>query len=159
MNRLPLPVRAFGLGFVCGMRSLLGPALVRRKIAAQKADSPAQAVAASPLSAALLPILSAGELIGDKLPGTPDRTMGASVVFRAASGASVAASLYDLKRESPVTGAVIGAAGAIVATYGIFYLRRTISRRKAVPDVILGLTEDALAAGLGLLMLRDTSSD
>ncbi len=143
MTRLPLPVRALGLGFVCGMRSLLGPALVRRQIAA-----------VSPLAATLLPILSAGELIGDKLPGAPNRTILPSVVFRSASGAAVAASVYKAEQESPAVGAVLGIAGALAATYGVFYLRQAASQRTALPNVALGLIEDVAAYGIGRLMLR-----
>lgn len=154
MNRLPLPLRALGLGFVCGMRSMLGPALVRPKIAAAPADSILRDAAASPLAATLLPILSAGELIGDKLPGAPDRTILPSVLFRSTSGAAVAASVYETEQESPVLGAILGVAGALAATYGIYYLRRAASQRNALPDTALGLIEDVAAFGIGRLMLR-----
>jgi uncharacterized membrane protein len=124
------------------MRSMLGPALVRPQITA------------SPLAATLLPLLSAGELIGDKLPGAPNRIIAPSVIFRSASGAAVAASVYKTEQESPAVGAVLGIAGALAATYGIFYLRQTASRRTALPNAALGLIEDVAAYGIGRLMLR-----
>lgn len=152
MYRLPLSVRALGLGFVCGMRSMLGPALLRPKIA--QSESVLRDAAASPLAAALLPVLSVGEMIGDKLPGAPSRTIVPSVVFRSASGAAVAATIYETEQESPAIGTILGAAGALAATYGVFYLRQAAFRRNALPNVALGLIEDVAAYGIGRLMLR-----
>ncbi|MBC8102656.1 MAG: DUF4126 family protein [Cytophagales bacterium] len=163
MSRLPL--RAFGLGFICGMRALLGPALLRHSIAARKTpdregESPLRNAAKSPPAAFLLPLLATGELIGDKLPAAPNRTDPPSVIFRTLSGASVGAALCDQEsgKGARVVGALLGAAGAIAGTYAMFYLRRTASRRTPLPDWVLGIAEDAAAFGIGLTLLREKES-
>jgi uncharacterized membrane protein len=158
MDNVTLAPRAFALGFVCGMRSMLGPALVRPLLAsAGRRGTPLRTAAVSPLAAALLPIAAAGEFVGDKLPNAPNRTDIPSVIFRSASGAGCGASLFYTKDQPVAAGAVLGLAGALIATYGIFFLRRAAGEKLRLPNLVLGLIEDGAALALGLTAVRDDS--
>ena len=146
-------LRAFGLGVVAGMRSLTAPALLRRWLSRQRdlAPSPLDNVA-TPM---VLAIAAGGELVADKLPFTPDRTTPPSVAFRALSGALVGGSFCAANRRSPVAGAVIGAIGAVAATYAAFHIRHYLVKEKGLPDVVVALAEDAAANALGRSVLPE----
>ena len=146
-------LRAFGLGVVAGMRSLTAPALLRSWLSRQHhlAPTPLDHVA----TPTVLTVVAAGELVADKLPFTPDRTSPPSVVFRAVSGALVGGSFCAANRRSPVAGAVIGAVGAVAATYAAFHIRRYLVKERGLPDVVVALAEDAASNALGRSLLPD----
>lgn len=159
MARSPLGLylRALGIGAISGLRSLTAPALVSY-LASQQRSS---ALDASPLkslaskeTAGVLCVLAAGELVADKLPVTPNRTVPGSVVFRALSGALVGATICAEEGESPAAGAIFGMLGAVGATYAAYYLRKAADRETGLPDTIVALVEDAIAIGGGLSLLR-----
>ena len=144
-------LRTFGLGVVAGMRSLTAPAILRTWLSRQRhlAPTPLDRVATPTVMA----VIATGELVADKLPFTPDRTCPPSVAFRALSGALVGGSFCAANRRSPVVGALVGAAGAVAATYGAFYLRRYLVKERGLPDVVVALVEDAAANALGRSVL------
>lgn len=144
-------LRTFGLGVVAGMRSLTAPAILRTWLSRQRhlAPTPLDHVATPTVMA----VIATGELVADKLPFTPDRTCPPSVAFRALSGALVGGSFCAANRRSPVAGALVGAAGAVAATYGAFYLRRYLVKERGLPDVVVALAEDAAANALGRSVL------
>ena len=146
-------LRTFGLGVVAGMRSLSAPALLRNWTSRQRhlAPTPLDHVATPTVLAAL----AAGEMVADKLPFTPDRTALPSVAFRAISGALVGSSFCAANRRSPIAGALIGATGAVVATYAVFHLRRYLVKERGLPDMVVALAEDAATTALGRSLLPD----
>ncbi len=146
-------LRTFGLGVVAGMRSLSAPALLRGWISRQRhlAPTPLDHVA----TPTVLAVMAAGEMVADKLPFTPDRTSPPSVAFRALSGALVGGSFCAANRRNPVAGAVIGAVGAVAATYAAFHLRRYLVKERGLPDMVVALAEDAATASLGRILLPE----
>lgn len=142
---------ALAIGVVTGMRSMLAPTLVSRALARRHApaalDEPARTLA-SPRTRHLLMPLAAGELLGDKLPFAPDRTIPPSMAFRAVSGAVSAAALAGASRQPVLLPAVIGAAAACVAARVGLGLRQRY-RTSALSNAALGLTEDSLAFAIG----------
>jgi uncharacterized membrane protein len=110
---------------------MTGPAVVR-----WRARDPARLALAA---------LAFGELVADKLPGTPARTIPPALAFRAFAGGfagrSVAVS-FDADRTA---GAVAGAVGAVAAAYLGMALRARIVRASGLPDPLVALAEDALA--------------
>lgn len=146
-------LRTLGLGAVAGMRSMTAPAIFRSWTVRhhELAPTPLDHVAAP----VVLTAMATGELVVDKLPFAPDRTQPVSVAFRALSGALVGGSLCAANRRSPVAGAVIGAAGAVAATYAAFHLRRYLTKERGLPDVVVALAEDAAANALGRSVLPD----
>jgi uncharacterized membrane protein len=152
-------LKALGLGMVAGMRSMTAPAMLSRVMSktpdAIPVDTPFGKLC-SPEAATALTVMAAGEMVVDKLPNTPNRTLPPSVAFRMLSGALVGSALMASRKQSRAAGAVAGALGALAATYGMFHLRREVSRRVKLPDPAVGLMEDALAVGLKKTLLGDS---
>jgi uncharacterized membrane protein len=131
----PPYARAAALGVVCGLRSMLGPALV-------------STLAPAPIKVALR-LLSAGEFIADKLPNLPSRIASGPLLGRALSGAAVGYIVCKEKDVQPWLGALVGGAAAVSASYGGYYGRKALHERLHVSDKLIAILEDALAIGLG----------
>ncbi|HBM08573.1 MAG TPA: DUF4126 domain-containing protein, partial [Pseudomonas sp.] len=107
---------ALALGLVTGMRSTLAPTMTSRALAAQDdidaADEPARTLASHRAQQFLLP-MATGELLGDKMPFAPDRTILPSMMFRALSGGVTAAALASARRQPIWLPALVGATAAL----------------------------------------------
>ena len=128
-------VQALALGFVSGLRAMLGPALV--------------AEIAPPNVRLVFRLLSAGELIADKLPQTPSRVDPGPLVGRIVSGAAAGYVVCRHAHQSIWLGAFLGAAAAIAGSYGGYYGRKALGEKLHAPDPVIAVVEDILAVGLG----------
>lgn len=147
---------AFGVGVVSGMRTLLMPALVSRAFPTSPERPSAHGAARlmrSPAVSNTLILASIGELVGDKLPTTPDRTEVPALVARAISGGCVAAVLASWNGKAAMPAAVLGTVGAIGSAHVMVRLRRAIGRRFNIPDSLVGLAEDCFAFAIGHTLL------
>jgi uncharacterized membrane protein len=149
--------RTLGLGAVAGIRSMSAPALLSR--AASRGGVPGIedtpfAFLASPRATRILTLLAVGEAVGDKFPGAPDRISAPGLAGRMVSGAVVGAALFAAAQRRGVVGATLGLLSAVAASYPSYYLRVKTEERLGAPNWALGLVEDALAEGTGLLALR-----
>ncbi len=124
-------LRPFCIGLTCGLRSMTGPAVVR-----WRAHDPARLALAA---------LAVGELIADKLPSTPARTIPPALVFRALSGGFSGRGVAKAFNTDRTNGAVAGAVGAVVAAFVGMTLRGAIVRSSGLPDPVVAMAEDALA--------------
>jgi uncharacterized membrane protein len=154
-----LYARALALGVVCGMRSLLAPALISRKLAENGAPSGSPEYKllkelGSPAVTTTLGIIAAGELAADKLPQAPNRTILPSVLFRTLSGAVVGALFMTSRGGDRAVGAALGAVGAVAGTYGGYELRRLITKELGVPNIAAGVLEDVVATGICIKALE-----
>lgn len=148
--------RAIALGGVAGLRSLLAPALLSSQLARKHPDSTAGKLSvalAEPPIAMTLKALSAGELIGDKLPKTPSRIAPLPLVARAVSGALVGGAVFGTARRPAWIGALLGATAAVGAAYGGYHLRKLADEKLGLPDPVIALVEDAIAVGVGTAVL------
>lgn len=144
---------AYGIGTVCGSRSLLPPALIANTSAGRwPTNGPLGVLARFPAGSALMAIMAAAEVIADKTPGIPARTEALPLAGRVMTGAMSAAACARPSQRLPAAAA--GALGAVTGTYLFFHLRRLATSRLGVPDVVAGAAEDALALGLGTTMMR-----
>ena len=147
---------ALALGLVTGMRSTLAPTLVSRALAERddldQVDEPARTLGAERTRQILMP-LAAGELLGDKMPFAPDRTIAPSMLFRALSGGVTAAALAGVRREPIWLPAMVGATAALVASKIGLALRKP-HQPHALTNAALGLAEDSLALTLGHAGIR-----
>ncbi|MCG6542786.1 DUF4126 family protein [Pseudomonas sp. KSR10] len=147
---------ALALGLVTGMRSTLAPTMTSRALAArdgiEDAGEPARMLASHPAQQVLLP-MAAAELLGDKMPFAPDRTIVPSMMFRALSGGVTAAALASVRREPVMLPALIGASAALVSSKIGLSLRKPYQPRPLI-NAALGLAEDGLALTLGRAGLR-----
>jgi uncharacterized membrane protein len=148
-------LRAAGLGAIAGLRSFSAPALLSHQISRSNKQEGVASLLGSPTVAAVLGVLAGGEIVADKLPWMPNRTDPPALIARAGSGAFVGATICRAKGRSAVTGALIGAAAAIAATFAGFHLRRAAVRDLGLPDTIVALVEDAVVVGAGTSLLRD----
>lgn len=151
---MPNPTtQAFVLGVVSGMRAALGPALVSHKLSEQRQpDLGRLNFMRSSTTATVLKVAAAGELVGDKLPTTPARIQPGPLSGRVLSGALCSAALGRSARQGAVTGAVVGALGAVAGAYVFYGLRRALTQR-GLPGVVVAVAEDALAVTGGLAVL------
>ncbi len=134
-----LLARALALGLAAGGRATLGIG--------------APVVARGPLAArVLLGLAVVGELVGDKLPQTPDRTEPGSLAGRAVSGAIGGAVLARRAGRGPVPAAVLGGAAALAGSFlGIGWRRAAVGHLPAVPAALI---EDAAVLGLAACAVR-----
>jgi len=105
-----------------------------------------------------LPTLAASEMIGDKLPFAPDRTIVPSMMFRALSGGVSAAALAGVRREPMLVPALLGATAALVAAKIGLSLRKPYQPRPLV-NAALGAVEECLALTVGRAGLRRALGD
>ena len=99
--------------------------------------------------AVVAPLLALGELVVDKLPVTPARTLPASLVVRALAGGIAGGSLAAARGGDRRLGALCGIAAAVAASFLFERLRAAAVRRTGLPDPVVALAEDALAIGAG----------
>jgi len=132
--------RSFAIGVTCGLRSMTGPAVVRWRM-----TDPARLAFAA---------LAAGELIADKLPGTPPRTIPPALAFRALSGGFAGRSVAAAFAFDRTAGTVAGAGGAILGAYAGMALRSQIVRRTGIPDPLVAVVEDVIAISGALAATR-----
>lgn len=149
-----------GLGWSAGMRSMTAPAalshvLSRRPMTARFGTLPQPAaLLATGTVAALSKLAAAGEYVGDKMPGAPDRTVPFVLGGRLGSGALVGAGIAAARRESLVAGALVGGAAAVASSFVMLRVRTAVPAALGVPDLPVALVEDAAAVGLALVSAR-----
>ena len=105
------------------------------------------------VTAIVFTVLALGELVGDKLPKTPDRTatgpLIARLIFGALVGGIVAASLNG----SEIEGVILGVGGALVGAFGGQLIRREIVERSGSKDWPVAVAEDLVTVGFAVLAL------
>lgn len=149
--------QTLGLGAVAGMRSMTAPALLSSALRQHPSGRLAHSALRwlqTPTAANILKTLAGAEMVGDKLPNTPDRTDPSPLIGRALSGALIGAVLYKTNRGSLLEGAVVGSLGAVAGSFAAFHLRQLADRHTALKEPWTGLVEDALTIAAGQAVLR-----
>lgn len=140
-NLLP----ALTLGAISGMRSMMALAFVSDRAEDEKDHdpnpNPALTFLTEPRTVALLKIAAMGELLVDKLPFAPARTDVAPLLGRMVMGGLVGAAI---SKDKWLQGGAVGAVGALVTAYTAYHIRKSLHDQQHIPDVILGVAEDAL---------------
>ncbi len=145
-------VYAFLIGIIAGLRAMMAPTIVAWgaglgwfSLAGSSLSFMSSAVARYVLSA-----LALGELINDKMPKSPSRTVPPQFIARVVSGAFSGAVL-GASRDSLVGGLIAGGVGAVVGTLGGSAVRGALAKAFG-NDLPAALLEDA-AAILGALFI------
>ena len=139
-------------GLVSGMRSMGGLALVSHYLSEHPSETFAKSSLGwigTPRMASIAKFLAAGEILGDKLPMTPNRISPGPLFGRVLFGSLCGASLYAAAGKKPLNGAGIGFASAILGAFGFFTVRMYLGRVSKIPDPVIGAVEDALAYAAG----------
>lgn len=149
---------ALGFAALAGSRATSAPAFLSQYLSGQ-ALSPALAKSplrflAKPGVATALELLVAGEIVGDKLPSSPDRTVPQQLATRAASGALVGATLYKAKGGNALVGALVGGLGTVAATYATYWLRKQATEKLHIDSALTGAGEDALVLAAGTALIK-----
>ncbi|WP_448699872.1 DUF4126 family protein [Mucilaginibacter sp. AW1-3] len=159
MTKLPnYLIPSLALGALSGMRSFTGLALTAYMLnrnpsrTLERSHLPFKHLQ-SPAVANTIAVLALGELIGDKLPFTPNRTNALPLTGRVVSGAFTSATLLKAKNGNAVTGLILGGACALAATFASFYLRKAVTGHGKLSNVAAGLIEDGLVLGAGALLV------
>jgi uncharacterized membrane protein len=146
---------ALGIGIVAGLRSLTAPAAVSWAAHLGWLDlhgSPLAFMGATP-TVVLLSLFALAEYVADLLPGTPSRTKPGSLVGRMILGGLAGACLC-LSAEQPwLAGAVVGATGAVVGSFGGYEIRRRLVGGLKVKDLVVAIPEDLVAIVLAYLLV------
>lgn len=146
-----------GLGVIAGMRTTFAPAIASHFLSKKHNAALSKSKLGfmqSPVTAIVTKVMSVGEIIGDKLPNAPDRIVAPSVAARAASGAFAGALISAAGDDNVAKRILIGGATAIAATFGTYYLRKYISENTFVKEPATGAVEDAIAIGMGALLMK-----
>ena len=98
-----------------------------------------------PVTRIVFTVLAVGELIGDKLPNTPNRTAPFPLAARIAFGGLVGALAATGLKGSIPEGVILGALGAVLGAFFGLHIRRLIVQRTGWPDWPVALAEDAFA--------------
>jgi uncharacterized membrane protein len=154
MNSNLILALAFGIGVIAGLRALTAPAVVAwaahlHWIALQGTHL---AFMGTIVAVAIFTLAAVAEIVNDKLPKTPPRTATPSVIIRIVMGAFAAATLSAGIGGSLWIGALLGAVGALVGTFGGYYVRTGLVKALHSPDFVIALLEDAVAVCGGLFL-------
>jgi uncharacterized membrane protein len=145
---------ALGIGVIAGLRALTAPATVSWAAHLgwiQLAGSHLSWMS-SIITVAIFTLAAIGEIVNDKLPKTPPRTAPPSIVIRMVMGAFAAATL-SVGTGGPLwIGALLGAVGALIGTFGGYYVRTGVVKTLHSPDWPIALVEDAVAICGGLFL-------
>lgn len=98
----------------------------------------------------LFAVLALVELVGDKLPKTPARTIPPVLLFRCVTGGAAAYFLVHTEAGA-LLAIVCGVAGALIGTYGGYAARRALTHGAHLPDLPVALGEDIIAISLAAL--------
>jgi uncharacterized membrane protein len=145
---------ALGIGIIAGLRALTAPATVSWAAHLgwiQLAGSHLSWMS-SIITAIILALLAIAEIVNDKLPKTPARTALPSIVIRSVTGAFAAAALSLGIAGNVWIGAALGVVGALIGTFGGYYVRTGVVRALKSPDWPIALVEDAIAICGGLFL-------
>ena len=143
------------LGFLTGARSMTPIALVcffayRKHLWLHDTWA---AWAYHPASVIVFGLLAVGELVGDKLPHTPNRTQVFPLVARIAFGGLVGALCATGLGDSAIEGIAFGAVAAFAGTFVTFHIRKYLVENRGFKDLYVAITEDIVVIGLSVLML------
>ena len=153
-NEMSVLISAFVLGFVCGLRALLG--LAAASWAASSQQLRLQGTWLSFLGFRfthyITSLLSIGEIINDKLPKTPSRLVPPQFVARVVMGALTGTAI-GLSGGQLIVGISAGIIGSVVGTFAGAKGRALVAKLFG-HDLPAALLEDAIGVVLAVVALR-----
>jgi uncharacterized membrane protein len=150
-----LPLLAFAIGVVAGLRSMTAPTAVAWAACFGwlHLEGTPLAFLGSAAARYVLLALMLGELVADKLPVTPSRARPGPFAGRILAGGLAGAALAAGLTGSLAAGAVAGALGAVAGTLGGYQARTRLVRTLELPDYVVALAEDVVAVGGALFIV------
>jgi uncharacterized membrane protein len=145
------------LGVVTGMRCMTAMAALCWAAWLQLVPEHGWAIWISYLAVAIVFTLAAlGEYVADTLPRTPSRTAPGPMVCRIVVGALVGALVATAINEPLAGGLIFGGVGAVIGTWGGFWMRMTVARifGRDMPAALLESASAIVIAVLALVKLH-----
>ena len=148
---------SFLIGMIAGSRTMTAPAAVSwaAQLGRVRLQNTGLSVLGAPATAAVLTALAVGELIADKLPATPSRTVPAQFTGRLASGGLCGAAVVP-QGDWPA-GLAAGVAGAFIGTLAGAAARSALVKLLG-NKVEAAMVEDALAIGSAAILLNSRAA-
>ncbi len=147
---MTLYLAAVLIGVIAGLRAMTAPAAVSwgARLGYLHVGGTWLSFLASSWAPWVFGVAALGELVTDQLPKTPSRKVPVQFGTRIVTGALAGAAVLG---ASPI-GAVLGAVGAVVGTYGGAALRGSLARSFG-KDPPAAFIEDAIAIGGAALVV------
>ncbi len=147
---------AVGIGIVAGLRALTAPAFVSwaAHLGWLNLQGSPLAFMGSTAAVGIFTLLALLELVSDVMPKTPPRTAPVGLIARLVTGALCGACIYAANAATPLTGAMLGIVGAVIGTYGGYYIRKTLVTSLNVKDIFIAIPEDIVAFVLAYVIVR-----
>jgi uncharacterized membrane protein len=101
----------------------------------------------------LFTLLALFELVIDKLPKTPARTAPRGLIARILFGGLCGAALAVSAGATLWLGVIVAVIGALAGTFGGYNLRHALDTKAHLPDLGVGLAEDAVAIAGSLFIV------
>jgi uncharacterized membrane protein len=149
-------VFAFLIGVVVGLRSMTAPAAVSwaARLGWLHLENTWLAFLGFAATPYIFTVLAIGELIADKLRGTPSRKAPVGFSGRIVSGALCGAAI-GASNQTLMGGLLAGVLGAVAGTFGGYEFRSRLVRAIGGNDLPIALLEDAIAiCGAFLIVSR-----
>ncbi len=149
--------RSFAIGISAGMRTQMPGAVLTQQLAdggLDRGSGRVWSLLRRPRSRWVALALAGGELVGDKLPFTPNRIDDGAGIARLVSGAAMGtlvASGVGTRSGGLLFATATGLLGGAVGSYGGYYARKSIVERYDLPDLAVALVEDAFSYTLARL--------
>ena len=105
------------------------------------------------ITAIVFTVLAVGELIGDKLPKTPNRTSAFPLIGRIVFGGLVGALCATGLHGQVIEGVILGSVSAIAGAFVGYHVRHALVKGQGWPDMAVALVEDFLVIGLSVLAM------
>jgi uncharacterized membrane protein len=146
---------AFGIGAVAGLRSMTPPAVVAWAAHLRWLDLQGSRLAflGSTAIVVVVTLLAVGELVADKLPATPNRTLAGPLLGRVLTGALCGAAFSVAGGAAVAFGAAIGAVGGVAGAFAGYSVRHAMVQNLKLRDGAVAVAEDLIAIGCGLLLV------
>jgi uncharacterized membrane protein len=146
---------AFLIGVVCGLRSMMGPAVVCWAAHLEWLELTGSRLAflASPISLVLFSLLAIGELIADKTSKIPPRTKAPSLVWRVLMGGLCGGAIAAAGEVSLEFCCLLGGLGGLMGAFAGYLVRHAATAQGRLPDLPVALCEDLIAVAGGLFLV------
>jgi uncharacterized membrane protein len=142
---LTILVYAFLIGVIAGLRALMAPTIVAWGAGLGWFSLAGSSLnfMSSPITRYILSFLALGELVNDKLPKTPSRTIPPQFITRVVTG-GFSGAVLGASHDSLIGGLIAGAIGAVAGTLGGSAVRGALAK-VAGKDLPVALLEDLVA--------------
>jgi uncharacterized membrane protein len=149
-----LLIACFFLGWVTGLRSMAGPAVVcwAAHLGWLHFAGTKLAFISHPAMLIAFTLFALIELTLDKLPKTPPRTEPLGLIARLIFGCLCGISLAISTGGGAAIAAAAGVTGALAGTFVGYNIRQALVFRAHLPDFGVALAEDVIALAVGFLV-------